>query len=228
MKLDLALMRHETNTFSPLETPLSSFRPKSGQRAAEIYRGTNNPIAAYMDIAEREGAEYTVPMIANANPSGAVHQAAFDEMADAICDAVRAGCDGVMLDLHGAMVTEAHDDGEGELLRRIRATAPDIPIAVALDFHTNLTAVMVNNVTVMTGYCTYPHIDMGETGRRAGETLIRAMAGDINPVMLWHSLACRSPPVHCAIRPTARSRVRSSSRGDGHPAPASNQHRFRP
>jgi microcystin degradation protein MlrC len=188
MKLVLALMRHETNTFSPLATPLSSFRPKSGQRAAELYRGTNNPIAAFMDIAEREGAEYTVPMIANANPSGAVDQAAFDQMADSICQAVGAGCDGVMLDLHGAMVTQDHDDGEGELLRRIRAIAPGIPIAVALGFHTNLTAVMVNNATVITGYCTYPHIDMGETGRRAGETLIRAMAGEIKPLMLWHSL----------------------------------------
>ena len=188
MKLVLALMRHETNTFSPLATPLSAFRPKSGQGVAELYRGTNNPIAAFMDIAEQNGAEYTVPMIANANPSGAVDRAAFDEMADSICQAVGLGCDGVMLDLHGAMVTQDHDDGEGELLRRIRAIAPGIPIAVALDFHTNLTAVMVNNATVITGYCTYPHIDMGETGRRAGETLIRAMGGEVNPVMLWHSL----------------------------------------
>ncbi len=188
MRLVLALMRHETNTFSPLPTPLRSFGPKSGQSAIEIYRGTNNPLAAFLDIAEREGAEYAVPMIANANPSGAVDSAAFEEMADSICDAVRAGCDGVMLDLHGAMVTEDFDDGEGELLRRIRAIAPEMPIAVALDFHTNLTAAMVGNATVITGYCTYPHIDMGETGRRAGETLIRAMRGEVRPVMLWHSL----------------------------------------
>ena len=109
-------------------------------------------------------------------------------MADAICDAVRKVCDGVMLDLHGAMVTTAHDDGEGELLRRIRAIAPDMPIAVSLDFHTNLSAEMVSNATVITSYCAYPHIDMEETGRRAGETLIRVMKGEINPVKLWHSL----------------------------------------
>ncbi|MBT5899170.1 MAG: M81 family metallopeptidase [Rhodospirillaceae bacterium] len=188
MRLVLATMRHETNTFAPLATPLTAFGPKSGAKAIEIYRGTNNPIAAYIDIAEREGAEYTVPLIANAHPSGAVDQAAFDEMAASICDAVKAGCDGVMLDLHGAMVTEDYDDGEGELLRRIRSVAPDIPISVALDFHTNLSAVMIANATVITGYCTYPHIDMDETGRRAGETLIRAMRGEVRPVMLWHSL----------------------------------------
>ena len=188
MRLVLAMMRHETNTFSPLPTPLRSFGPKSGQSAVEVYRGTNNPLAAFLDIAEREGAEYAVPMIANANPSGAVDSAAFEEMADCICDAVRAGCDGVMLDLHGAMVTQEFDDGEGELLRRIRAIADEMPIAVALDFHTNLTASMVGNATVITGYRTYPHIDMGETGRRAGETLIGAMRGEVQPMMLWHSL----------------------------------------
>ncbi len=188
MRLVLAMMRHETNTFSPLPTPLRSFGPKSSQSAVEVYRGTNNPLAAFLDIAEREGAEYAVPMIANANPSGAVDSAAFEEMADRICDAVRAGCDGVMLDLHGAMVTQEFDDGEDELLRRIRAIADEMPIAVALDFHTNLTASMVGNATVITGYRTYPHIDMGETGRRAGETLIGAMRGEVQPMMLWHSL----------------------------------------
>ena len=188
MRFILAMMRHETNTFSPIPTPLRAFGPKSGEQAISIYRGTNNPLAAYIDIAEREGAEYIVPLVANASPSAPVDQEAFDQMADAICDTVKRGCDGVMLDLHGAMVTAAHNDGEGELLRRIRGIAPDIPIAVSLDFHTNLSAEMVANATVITGYCTYPHIDMEETGRRAGETLIRAMKGEINPVILWHSL----------------------------------------
>ncbi|MFP6726190.1 MAG: M81 family metallopeptidase, partial [Alphaproteobacteria bacterium] len=114
-----------------MPTPLRAFCPKSGERAISIYRGTNNPLAAYIDIAEREGAEYFVPLVANASPSAAVDQDTFDEMADAICDAVRKDCDGVMLDLYGAMVTTAHDDGEGELLRRIRAIAPDMPIAVS-------------------------------------------------------------------------------------------------
>jgi len=77
MKLVLATMRHETNTFSPLPTPLAAFGPKSGDRAIALYRDTNNPIAAYIDIAEREGAEYVVPLIGNASPSGAVNQAAF-------------------------------------------------------------------------------------------------------------------------------------------------------
>ena len=86
------------------------------------------------------------------------------------------------------MVTEGFDDGEGELLRRIRGAAPGLPIAVALDYHTNLSAQIVDNATVICGYRTYPHIDMYENGLRAGRTLIRALKGEIDPVMAWHSL----------------------------------------
>ena len=86
------------------------------------------------------------------------------------------------------MVTQEHDDGEGDLLSRICAAAPGLPIAVALDFHTNLSAAIVDNATVIAGYRTYPHIDMYETGERAGRTLIRTLRGEVDPVMAWHSL----------------------------------------
>ena len=79
-----------------------------------------------------------MPIAASAWPSGPVDDAAFEHIAGRICDAVARGCDGVLLDLHGAMVTQSHEDGEGELLRRIRAIAADVPIGVALDMHTNL------------------------------------------------------------------------------------------
>ena len=82
--------------------------------------------------------EFVVPIAASAWPSGPVDDRAFDHIARRICDAVAQGCDGVLLDLHGAMVTQSHDDGEGELLRRIRAIAPNVPIAAAMDMHTNL------------------------------------------------------------------------------------------
>ena len=106
-------------------------------------------------------------------------------MGDAIVGAVRNGCDAAFLALHGAMVAEHLDDGEGELLRRIRAVAPTLPIAVGLDFHAHMTARMVDNATVITGYRTYPHVDMGETAQRAGRTLLRALAGEVAPAMVW-------------------------------------------
>ncbi|MEX2616557.1 MAG: M81 family metallopeptidase [Alphaproteobacteria bacterium] len=190
-----ALMRHETNTFSPVPTPVRDFGrigptdgPARGDEALRVYRGTNNPVAAYIDLAAAEGAELVFPIAANAHPSAPAPGEIVDICAEAICEAVAKGCDALFLDLHGAMVTQDHDDGEGALLRRIRAVAPDLPIAVALDFHTNLSAAMVDNATVIAGYRTYPHIDMHETGARAGRTLIRALNGEVDPVMVWHSL----------------------------------------
>jgi microcystin degradation protein MlrC len=98
---------------------------------------------------------------------------------------IRGGCDAAFLALHGAMVAEHVDDGEGELLRRIRAVAPRLPIAVGLDFHAQMTAAMIDHATVVTGYCTYPHIDMAETAQRAGRTLLRALDDEVKPVMVW-------------------------------------------
>jgi microcystin degradation protein MlrC len=106
-------------------------------------------------------------------------------MADAVVGEIRGGCDAAFLALHGAVVAEHLDDGEGELLRRIRAVAPRLPIAVGLDFHAHVTAAMVEHATVITGYWTYPHVDMGLTGQRAGRTLLRALDGEIRPRIAW-------------------------------------------
>jgi microcystin degradation protein MlrC len=83
------------------------------------------------------------------------------------------------------MVTGSFEDGEGELLRRIRRVAPKVPIAVALDMHTNLYPAMVENATVIAGYQTYPHIDQYETGIRAGRPILAMLEGKAAPVMAW-------------------------------------------
>ena len=195
MRFVIAAIKHETNTFSPISTPLSSFAigqpagiPLAGAEAIDAFRGTNTPLCAFLDLAERQGAEIVLPVAAEAAPSGTVADNAFNYLANAVCDAVGTDCDAVLLDLHGAMVTESYDDGEGELLRRIRKAAPDVPIAVALDFHSNLSPQMVANATVITGYRTYPHVDTYKTGERCGRTLLNALKGKSKPVMVWGKL----------------------------------------
>lgn len=190
-----AQFMHETNTFSSVPTPLSAFgsrkyggMPREGEAVNEALQGTRTGMGAYIDLAAQEGAELNCVIAGNAQPSRPVDDEAFEYCADKICEAVRAGGDALFLDLHGAMVTQSYDDGEGELLRRIREIDSEIPIAVALDFHTNLSAAMVENATVIAGYTTYPHIDLYETAERAGHTLLRAMSGEVSPVMVWHSL----------------------------------------
>ena len=190
-----AVFSHETNTFSSIQTPLEAFGrfsggngPVSGDVALATYRGTNTSVAAFIDIADEVGAELNFAIAAQATPSGTAEDTVLELVADAICDAVNAGCDALFLDLHGGMVTKGFDDPEGELLRRIREVAPDLPICVAFDFHTNMSQATAENATVITGYRTYPHIDNYETGERAGRTLLRALKGEVDPIILWHSL----------------------------------------
>jgi microcystin degradation protein MlrC len=186
MRLLIAMMKHETNTFSPVPTPLARFAPLYGEAAIRAFRGTGTGLGAYIDLAEREEAEIVLPIAAGAPPSRPVEDDAYARITDTICEAVaHGGFDGIMLDLHGAMVTESLEDGEGQFLKRLRAIDPKTPIAVSLDMHANLYDEIIANATVVIGYRTYPHIDTYETARLAGEILLRTIRGEVTPVTAW-------------------------------------------
>jgi microcystin degradation protein MlrC len=190
MRFVIAQMKHETNTFSPVPTPIGRFArgqplPYVGTEVVEALRGTGSGVGAFLALAEQKKAEVVTPIAASAPPSGPVEDKAFEHIADRICDAVAKGCDAILLDLHGAMVTESLEDGEGELLRRVRTLAPKTPIGVSLDMHTNLYPAMVENCDVIAGYQTYPHVDMWETGMRAGKPILAMLDGRVKPVMAW-------------------------------------------
>jgi len=190
MRLLIAQMKHETNTFSPVPTPLARFsrggaRPYEGDEIRAAFKGTGTAIGAYLELAERAGATMILPVAGNAAPSGPVERAAFEYMAGRIVEAAAQGCDAILLDLHGAMVPEGFDDGEGELLARIRKAAPQVPVGVALDMHTNLFPTMAENATVIAGYQTYPHVDMYDTGMRAGRPILAMLEGKAQPAMAF-------------------------------------------
>ena len=190
MNIVIAQMKHETNTFSPVPTPIARFAvggplPLEGEEAIRAMRGTGSAVGAFIELAEGAGASIVLPVAGNAWPSGPVEDAAFEYMAERICDAAAAGCDAILLDLHGAMVTESFEDGEGELLSRLRRIAPQTPIAVALDMHTNLYQAIVESANVIAGYQTYPHVDVYETGLRAGKALMSMLSGKTRPAMAW-------------------------------------------
>jgi microcystin degradation protein MlrC len=86
--------------------------------------------------------------------------------------------DAVFLDLHGAMVAEHLDDGEGELLARVRAAVGDaLPVVASLDLHANVTRRMMAHADVLIAYRSYPHVDMADTGARVARYLERRLAG---------------------------------------------------
>lgn len=206
-RIVIAALRHETNTFSPVATPLGAFFSRfanagdmlSGDKALGLFERTNVPFAAFVKAAKSRNAEIIVPLYANANPSAPTDSAAFETMSEAIVSAIAEGCDAVLLDLHGAMVAEGIDDAEGELLSRIRKVAPDVPVAVALDFHSNLGDRFFAAADVVTGYRTYPHVDTYETGARAADSLFRWLDSGVKPFVAYRRLPmlthmnCQSP-----------------------------------
>src|SRR5918911_5677342 len=95
MRLLIAMMKHETNTFSPVPTPLTRFGhgpgPLYDEAAIRAYRGTGSGLGAYLDLAEREGAEVVLPIAAGAPPSRPVEDAAFEHITDTILEAAGQG-----------------------------------------------------------------------------------------------------------------------------------------
>jgi microcystin degradation protein MlrC len=210
MKFVIAAMLHETNTFSPVPTTIGSFvgrhdralasakQTLSGEAAIGRFEHANVAFGAFVQAAREARAEFEVPLYASAQPSAPVDRASFETMCEAIVGSVRKGCDAVMLDLHGAMVAEGFDDAEGELVRRVRSVLPGVPIAVALDFHANIGRELVDNVDIITGYRTYPHVDMRLTGERAARTLMAMLRGECRPAIAWQWLPMLTHTTQCA------------------------------
>lgn len=189
MRIAIAMMSHETNTFSPVLTDLARFSaghdaPVSGAAALNVFRNTASGLGGFIEVAEAQGAEIQMSIAAGAAPSGPVENDCYEYMCEAILKAATQ-CDGMLLDLHGAMATKSFNDGEGELLRRLRELVPGLPIAVALDMHANITEQMVRNCTLLAGYQTYPHVDMDGASRRAANLFFEHLAGRFEPTMVW-------------------------------------------
>jgi len=136
------------------------------------------PIAGAVAKLQQLGHELVPLAWASAAPGAHVTEDAYERMSEILIGGLRAAgaVDGVYLDLHGAMVSEHLQDGEGELMRRLREVVGDrIPLVASLDYHTNMTPEMVRYATAMVGYRTYPHVDMAATGARAAELLDRLL-----------------------------------------------------
>ena len=185
MRIALAGFQHETNTFAPAATTLADFmradswpRLLRGDDIISETLGMNLPIAGAIAQA---GPAHLVPLLwCAAEPSGKVTTEAFDAISDDILVGLEDAddIDGLYLDLHGAMVTEGDFDGEAALLRRIRErVGSELPIAVSLDLHANLSAELVDIVDIITVYRSYPHLDMAETGARAMKKLQQRIYG---------------------------------------------------
>ena len=199
-RIAIAGFQHETNTIVPGRTTFADFEDGGGwpplTRGAEVveaFRPLNIPIGGF--IKATEGAAELIPVLwTNAEPANRVTADAFNRISAEIIDAcVAAQPDAIYLDLHGAMVTEEHDDGEGELLRRLRVRLPETPVAVSLDLHANISEDLAGLADVITIYRTYPHLDMDATGARAWAALARMLASNQRPAKAFRRAAFQIP-----------------------------------
>ena len=177
MKIIAAGFQHETNTFAATRATLDEFKLADawpgllrGEEVRPGLKGMNIPLAGFIDAVDADEAAQIAltPCLGVGGTGFLVSNEAFEHITAIILDGIAAAgeIDGIYLDLHGAMVTDSHDDGEGELLARIRdLTGPELPVVVSLDLHANLTQRMVDHASAMTIFRTYPHLDMAETGR---------------------------------------------------------------
>jgi len=198
-RIALGGLQHETNTFAPTKADYAAFEEGGGwpgiQHDRAIFdalEGTNIPAQGAIEAFHAAG-HRVVPLVwAAASPSAQVQDEAFERIVGALLERLgRAiddgGVDAVYLDLHGAMVTESLEDGEGELLRRVRVlVGPRVPIVASLDLHANVTQAMHAQADALSAYRTYPHVDMAATGARAAFLALRMLATGRRPVKRLH------------------------------------------
>ncbi|WP_110650805.1 M81 family metallopeptidase [Salinicola peritrichatus] len=189
---------HETNTFAPSPATFEDF--VNGGGAPPLVEGesifaavadSNIGLCGFIDAPESRNWTLLPTLWTAASPSAQVTEDAFERIAARILAGIRDAMplDGVYLDLHGAMVTEHLDDGEGELLKRVRALVGDaVPVVVSLDLHGNVTRAMVEQVDMLIAYRTYPHVDMAETGARCAAAMASLLESDQRPVKAFRQL----------------------------------------
>ncbi|MHC2461528.1 M81 family metallopeptidase [Bradyrhizobium embrapense] len=172
---------HETNTFAPTKATYDDFvhgggwpSMTHGADVLKVMRKINAGLAGFVEAAEANGWELAPTVAAGATPSAHVTKDAFERIVTEIVDGIAAAgpIDGFYLDLHGAMVTEHLDDGEGEILARVRKViGPDVPLVASLDLHANVSPEMIAHADALIAYRTYPHVDMADTGRACARHL---------------------------------------------------------
>jgi microcystin degradation protein MlrC len=188
----------ESNTFCPIRTSLKDFEDQGlcyGGEVLDRY-GEKNELGGFVAAARSEKDVELVPTLrAWAWAGGIVEQSAFDYLKDELLKRVKdaGSIDGVLLALHGSMVTDQLDDPEGELLDALRRQLGETPVVATFDLHANMTAVKVESLTALVGYHTSPHTDLFETGRKAATILFSTIREKVRPRIAWRKIPMITP-----------------------------------
>ena len=189
LRILTACISHETSTFTEVPTTLENFRQHfyiQGNDVLKTFSGTNTPTGGFIEGAGFHGFELIPTVFAEAHPSAPVPRPVLESLLDQVVEGIAANqpLDGVLLELHGAMVAEEIDDAEGAILAAVReAVGPRIPIVAQLDIHSHITPKMVEKADVLIGRDTYPEVDMARKGRECADVLVRILREGLRPTM---------------------------------------------
>ena len=211
MRIATGCIGHETNTFSPVPTTIDSFRRMVGDEILKNFGNTSTVTGGIIEAAAELKVELVPLLWSFATPSRKVEQDAYDSLKSEFLDLLSGAgeIDGVVLDLHGAMVTEDIEDAEADLISSVREIVGSRPVVVTFDLHANITPETVKYPDVIIGFDTYPHIDTYERGIEAVEVIYKTVQGEIKPTMAYRQLPLlTSPPSQCTMRPPASDLVK--------------------
>jgi microcystin degradation protein MlrC len=178
---------HETHGFAETRTTLADFESQSlyyGQKILEAMTGTRSGTGGMIEGATARGWTLLPTVYGTAMPSGIVTEAAYQTMLQALLERLRAALplDGILLALHGAMVTEEQLDAESHILAQVRqVVGPNVPMVVELDMHGNIGPRTVELADVLVAFDTNPHIDPHARGLEAVDILAQLLKGEIKP-----------------------------------------------
>ncbi len=177
---------HETNCFSKVPSDLYMWDIREGDELFNYFKGSRASYGAFIDVAEREGVELVPIMHANTSPSATVPKEVFDHLSSKLVDGIKAAgkLDGVLLSLHGGGFSEEFPDLEGRIFEMVRAVVgPDVVVGSMHDFHSNMTQAWMDNVDIILGYDTYPHVDTYDRATEVAEITIKTLRGEVKPTM---------------------------------------------
>ncbi len=185
MKLFIAGLATETNTFSPMPTGLANYIQVRGVNE-ENPNAFEAPMAVWKRLGRQQGLEVIESLCAYAPPAGITARKVYEAFRDEILEDLKRTLpvDVILLNLHGAMVADGYDDCEGDVLSRVRELVGDrIPVGAELDPHDHLTPAMVENATALVMYKEFPHTDFAERAEDLFHLIMDAAAGKTKPSM---------------------------------------------
>jgi len=194
MRIAVASVKQETNTFSPLLTSLEVFKEDKMSYKADFLEQlkSRSEIGAFLDVVKEEGSAITLlPILyAHGQAGGRVETKALRFFEEKLTEGLQKALplDGMFFALHGAASAEGIDDMEGYLLSVVRGViGNDVPIVSSLDHHANITRKMIQLTDLVVGHETQPH-KAYETGRRAAQLFFSLLRGDFTPTLAWEKI----------------------------------------